>query len=26
VGIDEFFRAIERVHQSLLDLLRDRQP
>jgi hypothetical protein len=26
VGIDEFFRAIERVHQSLRDLLKDRQP
>ncbi len=25
VGIDEFFRAAERVHQSLLDLLRDRK-
>ena len=25
VGIDEFFRAAERVHQSLLDLLKDRQ-
>jgi len=25
-GIDEFFRAIERVHQSLLALLKDRQP
>ena len=23
VGIDEFFRAVERVHQSLLDLFRD---
>ena len=26
VGIDEFFQAVERVHQSLLDLLKDRQP
>jgi hypothetical protein len=26
VGIDEFFRAVERVHQSLLALLKDRQP
>src|SRR6267378_39626 len=26
VGIDEFSRAIERVHQSLLALLKDRQP
>jgi hypothetical protein len=25
VGIDEFFRAVERVHQSLLDLFRDRE-
>jgi hypothetical protein len=25
VGIDEFFRAIERVHQSLLDLFRDHE-
>src|SRR5260370_12526742 len=25
VGIDEFFRAIERVHQSLLALLKDRE-
>jgi hypothetical protein len=25
VGIDEFFRAVERVHQSLLDLLKDRE-
>ncbi len=25
VGIDEFFQAVERVHQSLLDLLKDRQ-
>jgi hypothetical protein len=25
VGIDEFFRAIERVHQSLLALLMDRK-
>ena len=25
VGIDEFFRAIERVHQSLRDLLKDRE-
>ena len=26
VGIDEFFRAVERVHQSLLALLKDRRP
>jgi hypothetical protein len=26
VGIDEFFRAVERVHQSLLGLLKDRKP
>jgi len=26
VGIDEFFRAVERVHQSLLGLFRDRLP
>jgi hypothetical protein len=26
VGIDEFFQAVERVHQSLRDLLKDRQP
>ena len=26
VGIQEFFQAIERVHQTLLSLLRDRQP
>jgi hypothetical protein len=25
VGIDEFFRAVERVHQGLLDLFRDRE-
>src|SRR5260370_1680915 len=25
VGIDEFFRAVERVHQSLLDLFKDRE-
>jgi hypothetical protein len=25
VGIDEFFRAVERVHQSLLDLFMDRK-
>lgn len=25
VGIDEFFRAVERVHQSLLDLFRDHE-
>src|SRR2546427_11511655 len=25
VGIDEFFQAVERVHQGLLDLLRDPQ-
>jgi hypothetical protein len=25
VGIDEFFRAVERVHQSLLDLFKDRK-
>jgi hypothetical protein len=25
VGIDEFFRAVERVHQSLLDLFRNRK-
>jgi hypothetical protein len=26
VGIDEFFQTVERVHQSLRDLLKDRQP
>ncbi len=26
VGIDEFLRSVERVHQSLRDLLKDRQP
>ncbi len=26
VGIDEFFQAVDRVHQSLRDLLKDRQP
>jgi hypothetical protein len=26
VGIDEFFEAVERVHQTLLALLKDRQP
>jgi len=26
VGIDEFFRAVERVHQSLIALLKDREP
>jgi hypothetical protein len=26
VGIDEFFRAVERVRQSLLDLFMDRKP
>jgi hypothetical protein len=26
VGIEEFFRAVERVHQSLLDLFKDREP
>ena len=26
VGIDELFRAVERVHQTLLDLLRNREP
>jgi hypothetical protein len=26
VGIDEFIRAVERVHQSLLALLKDREP
>jgi hypothetical protein len=26
VGIDEFFQAVERVHQSLIDLLKDPQP
>jgi hypothetical protein len=25
VGIDEFFRSVERVHQSLLDLFKDRR-
>jgi hypothetical protein len=25
VGIDEFFRAVDRVHQSLLDLFKDRK-
>jgi hypothetical protein len=25
VGIDEFFQAVDRVHQSLLDLLKDRE-
>jgi hypothetical protein len=25
VGVDEFFRAVERVHQSLFDLFRDRE-
>lgn len=25
VGVDEFLRAVERVHQSLLDLLKDRK-
>ena len=25
VGIDEFFRAVERVHQSVLDLFKDRE-
>src|SRR5712664_4438200 len=25
VGIDEFFRAVERVHQSLLNLFKDRK-
>ena len=25
VGIDELLRAVERVHQSLLDLFRDRE-
>lgn len=26
VGIEEFLRAVERVHQSLLDLFKDREP
>jgi dihydropteroate synthase len=26
VGIEEFLRAIERVHQNLLDLFKDREP
>jgi hypothetical protein len=26
VGIDEFLRAVERVHQNLLELFKDRQP
>jgi hypothetical protein len=26
VGIEEFLRAVERVHQSLLDLFKDRKP
>jgi hypothetical protein len=26
VGIEEFFRAVERVHQSLLDFFKDREP
>ena len=26
VGIDEFFQAVQRVHQTLLDLFKDRKP